>query len=207
MRIFLMTLTALLTVFVAVTSWAEDKDDKKGDTPAAVKVDNPHLVKVEDMAKALAESLNEEQSEALGLIRLSFGMVRSVSVVRDNVGDAVKKCGDDNEDMKDDLSARHKAWDDNIAPLIAKNEKLLSGALSKDRFGDHAGKVEAYLDELDKAAIHAEEKLDKQIVTTPEACTHLLESMDETEATLVALLDDITWPEDGAPETEESAAP
>ncbi len=44
------------------------------------------------------------------------------------------------------------------------------------------------------AAEHAEGLVFAEVVTTPEACGGLLKSLDETESTLVTLLQEIKWP-------------
>jgi hypothetical protein len=54
--------------------------------------------------------------------------------------------------------------------------------------------VKTYLNLVDKSAEYADSKIEKNIITTPEACGSLLESMDQTGPTMAQLLDSITWP-------------
>jgi hypothetical protein len=66
-------------------------------------------------------------------------------------------------------------------------------AIKKSAFPDEK-KVKSYLNLIDEAAGHADKQLEKTVVTTPEACDHLLKSMDETETTVSKLLTEIKWP-------------
>jgi hypothetical protein len=46
-------------------------------------------------------------------------------------------------------------------------------------------------------AKYAENKLDKTIVTTPEACKNLTDSMAETSKVILGLITDMDWPAPG----------
>lgn len=179
--------TALLLAAPAAAT-AKEADKTKATPPA-----NPYIVKIDEMAKDLAGKLSSEEAEALGLVRHSFGLVRSVGVVRRNVEHATGLCLKANPDMKAQMSPRFDSWNAKIKTALDEQDRNLKRASGKENFKDPAA-VKAYLDLLDKAGKYAEEHLDVQVVTTPEACARLQKSMDETETVLTGLIHEIKWP-------------
>ena len=168
------------------------KSEAAKEKPAVLK--NPYLEKVDAKAKELAAALSEEESRNVGMVRQSFGVLRSIGVVRRNVDNAVKLCAKANPDMKKPLQERFDTWEGEVAKHLKAQEKNLKKAVSKDHF-KQPGEVQEYLDLLDNAAGYAEEKMSKEVVTTPEACTHLQKSMDQTQKVLTDLLGELPWPQ------------
>lgn len=199
--------TGILTALAAALLFAAPapaKETKKQDAaPAAA---NPYLAQIDDMAKDLAGKLSPEEAEALGLVRHSFGLVRSVGVVRRNVEHATGLCLKANPDMKTRMGSRFETWNAKIVAALDEQDRNLKRAAGKENFRNPAA-VKAYLDLLDKAGKYAEDRLDVQVVTTPEACARLQQSMDETETVLTGLIRDIKWPSPSAADPADEATP
>ena len=54
---------------------------------------------IQQKGQSLAASFTPEETARLAILRNSFGMIRSVELVRQNIDDAVKACGKKNPDM------------------------------------------------------------------------------------------------------------
>ena len=198
---------ALLTL--SVPAFAADENAATTEKPAAAEKKaeaqtNPYRAEISAMARELAKAYNKDQAMALAQIRNGFGMTRAVRLVRTDVAHAIDACGKDNPDMKGDMSARFEKWSAGIDPLLKKSQSDMDAAIQAGGFPDQK-QVKAYLDLIDKAAEYADSKIEKNVVTTPEACNGLLKSMDETEPTMIDLLQSIVWtvpalPDDGGGE-------
>jgi len=193
MRMFVLSL--LLTVSMAAPAFAADEPAAAAPPAAAAVESNPHIQAMNDKAKALAAVLTEEEATTLGTIRDNFGILRSVEIARTSVKEAVLLCAEKNPDMKDEITKRHKTWDSEIEAVSKKQDATLDKAVTKERFSDPA-KVKDYLDTIDKAAHFSDESIEKQIITTPEACKNLMNSMDETQKVITGMISDMKWPED-----------
>ena len=181
------------TAKIAANELKKDPAPAASESPEKQEPQNPYLAKADTKAKELAAAMSDEEAHHAGLVRQSFGVMRSIGVVRRNVENAVKLCGKDNPDLKDAIDARFTAWNGEIGTALKEQEKHFKKAVSADFF-KKPGDVQAYLDLLDNAAGYAEEKMDKQVVTTPDACTDLQTSMDTTQKTLLELLAGLPWP-------------
>lgn len=180
-----------MAVEKSVTVSSEEKPAQANAAPAKEK--NPYQDEIVEMAKILAKEYNQDQAMALAQIRNGFGMVRAVGMVKKDVSKAVTACGEKNPGMKDKIAARFDAWSSALDPLLKTNQERMDESIHKIGFPDEK-KVKSYLALVDKSAEYADSKIEKNIVTTPEACGNLLESMDRTGPTMAQLLDSIAWP-------------
>ena len=127
------------------------------------------------------------------MIRESYGIIRSVYAVQRDVGHAVELCGNDNPDLKEEISARFSQWNQAVEPVLKDQDKNLQAAIEKQSYKKPKD-VNAYLDNIDDAAEYADKMLDKKVITTEEACKSLLASMDRTEGNIVSILDEAPIP-------------
>lgn len=172
---------------------AEAENEKPADDPAA-KVRSDYGEKIKVATQELGETFNDQQNINMGRIRTNFGIIRAIGIMKHDIGDAVKKCGDANKDMEDSLTKRFAAWANTVAPLLKEDEESLEDSIKKSAFPDEK-KVHDYLDLIDEAAQAGDKALgDKSVVTTPEACQYLLASMDQSEPMVTTLLNGIKWP-------------
>lgn len=168
--------------------------------------ENPSVKAVNDKAAALAKNLSADEIKTLGQVRENFGYLRSIGIALESVEDATKQCGQKNSSMKKEMTSRHKLWAEKIAKAKAAQETSLDAALTEKNFKDPAP-VKDYLDAIDAMARDSEKKIEKQVVTTPEACKSLQESMDNTEQVILKILDEMRWPGDTPAKPAEEAKP
>ena len=57
-----------------------------------------------------------------------------------------------------------------------------------DSVFDNPKQVREYLDAIDEMAEYADDRLEKKVVTTPEACRHLIDSMDKSSEVILGLI-------------------
>jgi hypothetical protein len=195
LKIILCALAILLPCGVAFA--AADKAP-----PAkAVTVDNPYLSQIEKKTEELGAKLNKQAQEHLYYVREGFGVTRVIGIVRSDVDAAVKACGKANPDMKADIEAQFAAWKAEVDPVVKEKEKNIEAAINEQTYLKPK-EIKDYLKLIELAGQHANQDLDKQIVTTPEKCKDLMESMDDTQAVVSKLLGDmklLPWPPKDGP--------
>ncbi len=185
-KYFFMAVMFQLAILIAQPVAASDNE-------APSLLENPYKDEVEEKARALQESLSEEEIERMGQLRNAFGVVRSIRHVRKSVSDAVDLCAKENPSLSKDIKAGFRDWDQDIRKNLNQHEKHLKNSVHR-RYFDDPRAVQAYLDTLDKAAAHAENSVERVPVTTEEACQGLMASMDNTKEAIGQALGSLSWP-------------
>lgn len=199
----LMTLTAMLllgglTLPCGAMAQGEKKTAEEippASAPAPAPV-NPTLAKLEKQAKALTEKLGQPELKHLYFIKENFGSTSAVKIVRRDVNNAVKECGKANPDMKEKLDARFLEWTSAVDPAVKEKEKAIDDAIAQQTYAKPKD-IKDYLKMIQQAADEANKNMEKKIVTTPEACQGLLESMDRTQDVVQKLITEMKlrpWP-------------
>lgn len=159
-------------------------------------LDNPFLPKIEKATTELGEKLDKNALKHLYYVREGFGSTRAVMLVRRDVDAAVKACGKANPDMKANLDSEFAKWTGEVDPIVKQNEAMINRAIAEQTY-IKPKEIHDYLKLIQQAGEHANKVIDKQIVTTPEACESLEKSMDRTRATVSKLLSEmklLVWP-------------
>ncbi|MCB9990515.1 MAG: hypothetical protein H6867_03925 [Rhodospirillales bacterium] len=194
-------LSLILCGFLISPVWAEEQagkpDTEKQEKAELKKPENPHAAAVKEKARALAKAMSKEQAEQFSVIRENFGVLRSVRMTRKSVTNAVKECAAKNPDMKDAINSRYKSWDEGIHPVLEKQQKSMKASISSGLFNDPK-QVEDYLDTVDDMAEYADNRMEKKVVTTPEACQSLIDSMDKSSEIILELIGEMNWPQKDA---------
>jgi len=191
---FFLSMT-ILTILCGLAVPAHAEGTGTTAKPAAAAAD-PALEKLEKRSLELVENLEEEELKHLFHIRESFGSTRAVKVVRSDVQKAVKACGTANPDMKDKMDGRFAAWTAAVDPAVKAKEKDIDAAIAAQTYLKPK-EIKDYLKMIEKAANSVDKGITKVPVSTPEACTGLLKSMDSTETVLTKLIGDMElspWP-------------
>lgn len=156
--------------------------------------DNPYVKVVEQRARALVAPLSQTQMEQLYKIREAYGLIRSVEIVERDIKRAVKFCGEDNPEMKKEMDDKFTAWSAQVVPVLQERMKALQTAIDSQDF-TAPQRIRAYFKALDDAAIYAEKKFDKRVITTAKACQSLQGSMGATAKQVAAHMADLKIPE------------
>ena len=159
-------------------------------------LDNPYLPKIEKATKELGDKLDKNALKHLYYVREGFGATRAVMLVRRDIDAAVKACGKANPDMKADLDEGLLKWTSEIDPIVKQNDLMINRAIDEQTYAKPK-ELRDYLKLISQAGEHANKQIDKQIVTTPEACEKLNNSMDDTRGAVSRLLSEmklLVWP-------------
>ncbi len=128
-------------------------------------------------------------------MRNKHSVIRTIEVVRRDITKAVKECGKENKDLKKPMKQRLKDWESAVNPIVKTARKFLEQEL-KEQDAFHLTDYRHVMRQNDEAFRFSDSKVEKTVVTTPEACNKLLDSMDRTEDDLIRLLQEILLPEE-----------
>lgn len=182
----LLSLSVLL-LLTAVPAFAEEEQKKENEvTPITEWI---------DAENALLETLPAQNKKIFFILRNKHSVIRTVGVVKRDVGNAVKACGKENPDLKKPIRDRFKDWESAVSPVLKEAEKFLEIEL-KEQEAFHVSDYRHVTKLNDKAYKFSESKIEKTPVTEKESCERLLQSMDRTEDKLIGLLQDILLPEE-----------
>lgn len=187
MKLLRITLLSILTTcLLAAPVHAEEEEKKQESTPITEWI---------DAENSLLDNLPVQNQKVFFVLRNKHSVIRTISVVKRDVGNAVKACGKENKDMKQPMRDRFKEWENAVNPILKEAEKFLETEL-KEQEAFHVSDYKHVTKLNDKAYKFSESKVEKTPVTTKEACEGLLKSMDRTEDKLITLLQDILLPEE-----------
>lgn len=194
---FLRIIPVLALMFLLPASVKAEEDtapEKPAQNEAPVKPANPYMEELKQKAVTLDEALSAQEKERMVKLRNAFGMLRSMALVKESVAEAVKVCGHENPDMKEEITGHFEEWKNRVEPVQEKQEEKLESVIAKPYFSK-PGAVKEYLATVDKAARYADDQYKAEPVSDEASCRKLIESMDDTGDKLVALLGEIPWPE------------
>lgn len=183
----LLSIIIVLSLFATpVMADEKVKEDIKKETP---------ITKWIEAENSLLDSMPKPNRDIFFVFRNKHSVIRSIEIVRDDIGAAVKSCGTENRDMRKELNARFKQWQNAVLPILKEARKFLKQEL-KEQEAFHVSDYQHVMTLNDKAYAFSEEKIEKKPVSTKEACEGLLASMDASEDKLIQLLQTILLPED-----------
>ena len=151
----------------------------------------PKLRELEVYTASLLNGLEKYQAQYIYKIRQEFGVIRSVQVVKSDIGDAVKSCKEENPSIEEKITSRFESWNSEIISKLASADAALKEAIQRQSFRPTV-RVNMLLDHVQAAFEERDSQLQKVPVTTLEACENLLKSLDNTEESLKTLIDETT---------------
>ncbi len=182
-----------LSLLLVMPAFAQDvkKEDKK-EEPKEITTPVTEWVAAENK---LIATLSEKDKETFFIVRNKHSVVRSLRLVRDDIGNAVKGCGKENPDLKKDMDARFKDWQDAVMPILKEADKFLKEEIDSQKVV-YPSDFKYVLKLNDKAYEYGNSKMDKRVLTDEKSCNKLMESMDRSENELITLLQEILLPEE-----------
>ncbi len=151
-----------------------------------------------DLAKAQNEVLNErvvsllrtldqEESRHFLVMYANYNIYSLVKAVREDVGQAVAGCAENNRDLADDLRDRFAKWDASVGGTM---ETAYAGIQNLALAQTYISQSELQLifKLLEEVRGVNSSRFEKIPVTTPEACQFMLSKMDETQVSMNSLL-------------------
>ncbi len=194
---------ATLTTASVISLWsfpAHAAEGKKAEESIAAKstpiptAEETPVKKWIDAENALIAPLADKDKENFFILRNKYSVIRTIGVVKRDVGTAVKSCGDENPDIKGTMDARFTQWKNAVDPIIKTANRTLDETIKAQTLVDEK-KFRNVLKLNDTAFEFSEKQIQKQPITTKEACQGLLDSMDRTEDQMITLLQQTLLPE------------
>ncbi len=152
----------------------------------------------------LIGKLDENSMQHFMTMYTNYNIIETVKIVRDDVGTAIKACGKNNPAMKKELRARFTDWKKEINPIIKDaNGNYKNMMIAQDYAKD--SELKEIFDFIDTARTETSRQFKKIPVTSKEACTYLLNKMDETQPGMKKLLESTLTPIESSIPTSEEA--
>ena len=179
-----------LFALVLVAPFGVFAQDQAEDAPA-------HAAQSEE-AKSLAlqvreglqdftKDLNRSEKRHFGVIYGNYNLIKVVEKIREDVGDAVDQCGEQNPEIKEEADARYKTWTDAIDPVLQDAEANVGNMIVAQEYA-RPRKFDTFFKLVEKARDAHDKDVGKVPVTTLEACQTMIEKMDDTQENLTNLL-------------------
>ncbi len=154
---------------------------------------------------AFSQKLDESQMRHFFTAYSNYNLIATVKTIRSDVSAAIDACSENNPDMKEDLHERFGVWKGAVGPLIKDAEGNMNNMLLAQ---DYSGpeEIKHIFELVDETREYTASQFEKIPVTTPEACEFLLNKMDETQESMLSLLQRtlISYPQIFPPEDIES---
>lgn len=192
LRIQILALTTLSFLAATPALAQEKKEDAKKEEPQEITTPVSEWVAAENK---LIQTLSSQDKETFFIVRNKHSVIRSLRVVRDDIGNAVKGCGKENPDLKKEMDDRFKDWQDAVMPILKEADKFLKQEIDGQKVV-YPSDFKYVLKLNDKAYEYGNSKMDKRVLTDAQSCGKLLESMDRSENELITLLQEILLPEE-----------
>lgn len=161
---------------------------------------------------ALSDPLPDEDRNHFSLIVTNYNLIQTVKMVEKDVARAVKECGKNNPDMKKAMDERFDGWKGAVDPIIKDADANVDNMIAAQDYAKPK-QIKKILKGLDESREHTNKQIEKIPVTTPEACDYLRNKMDETQESMVGLLQATLtpysqiFPEDGNNKEEAKEEP
>ncbi len=195
-RFFLLSVLTVVAVFVFNSARAEDaaappvaEAEQPAEAAPAKEAEDPDspAPKMRAAIKAVSDGLEAGKMQHFAAVYNNYNMVNTVKMVRGDVSNAIKSCGENNSDMKEELDGRFAKWDEAVSPVIADAEANVNNMVLAQ---DYVKKedFQNIFKLIDETRDYSIKKYKKEPVTTKESCGYLLGKMDETQNAMVSLL-------------------
>jgi len=180
-----LVLTAICAI--ALTTPALAKAEPETTQAQEISPEAAQAQETKDSIADLIGTLDSEQTGHFMKIYTNHNIIQTVTIIREDVGNAVAACGENNPDMKTELKQRFTKWSEEIDPIIEEAESFLSNMIVAQDYADK-DRIETLLDQADRTRDAYRDKFKKVPVTSEEGCTFLLNKMDDTQQELTSLL-------------------
>ncbi len=171
---------------------APKEEEKKAETaeekiPKEIQDHQKASEEVFKLTKTIAESLGPEEQKHFFVLYNNYNLIGTVKMVKEDVGNAVKSCGENNPDMKEGLDKRFTEWDAAVSPVIKDADANITNMVAAQDYAKSAD-IKKIFKGLDKTRKMANKQIDKTPVTTKDACEYLQEKMTDTQENFIRLL-------------------
>lgn len=155
--------------------------------PKAAALAKARLEALNGQIRGIKGNLGQAEMAHFGIIYGNYNIYSMVKAVREDVGNAVKGCIENNPDMEKQLGVRWDKWTNSVDANMKEAWANINAMVMAQNYApqDNMTRIFALVDETRKANSSRFETIP---VTTPEACEFMLSKMDETQDNMNLLL-------------------
>ena len=193
-RLTLLTFCLLTMSTTSIQAAPQTKEEEQAKAKHYENVVKKSIEKSQNPAEKLRytvsefiKKLDKEDTAHFMTMYTNYNLIQTVTMVRTDIGNAVKSCGENNPDLKEKMNTRYRGWTNKIDPIIDESQAHFDNMLIAQ---DYAPKKEAndIFKMLDDTREKAQGQFKKIPVTTKESCEYMLGKMDETQPDLESML-------------------
>ena len=188
--IFLSALVMGVFVFPAVSMSQEADAEAEAVEPSDAAVSEKTrsaMIEVREAAQRFVEDLTPEQERHFGVLYGNYNLIKVVKTVRDDLGNAMDSCGEENPDIKEEASTRYDEWTEAIDPVLEDAEANVANMIVAQDYA-RPREFDQFFKLVDKARDQNSQDVQKVPVTSLEACQTMISKMDETQPNMIELL-------------------
>lgn len=173
MRFFYSLLFGVVMAFSSVPSYAE----------------GPIYKELREKLDSLSENLNEEQSQHFWALYTNANIIDSVHFMKSKTKDGVDECAARHDSLKTSLLNGYFEWEEAINESAGEAQGHVDNMIViQDYLPQQDIKDLIALAQDTRVETNEEQAKNKELVTTREACNHLLKALPNTRERMVALL-------------------
>ncbi len=117
----------------------------------------------------------------------NYNVITVVDTMHARIGETIDACIENNPDMEQELAERFGAWSKAVSPVLEEAKgNLRNMVIAQDYVSKK--KIDDLFDMVDIVRADQDGEKDKTVISTKEACTFLLGSMDDTQAQMLSFL-------------------
>ena len=152
----------------------------------------------DELAKAQTNALNAQVKDTMsklevdevqhfGVMYANYMIYSMVKAIREDVGEAVTQCAENNKDMASALESKYEAWETSVGGTMEQaNTNINNLALAQNYMSQN--EVETLFGLVDETRRMNSSRFETTPLTTPEACEFMMSKMEETEESLNHML-------------------
>lgn len=188
----LLLLSALVmgASIVPTPSFAQDSEGELIAPSDAVQSEKSKTAmnKVMEEADSIMEGLNSSQTRHFNILYGNYNLIKVVETIRDDLGNAIDACGEENPDIEEKADTRYDEWTGAVDPVL-KEAKANVGNMIVAQDYAQPREIDKFFKLVDKARDQHGQDVEKVPVTTLEACETMVKKMDETQPNMIELLE------------------
>ncbi len=138
--------------------------------------------------RAISEELSQVNKRHFFMIYNNHNIIATVQTVKTDVSNAVATCAEKHESLKTPITERYNIWQDAVDTKLEEAQGFINNMMIAQDYIAKS-KIETILKKADELRAATAARVKKVPVTTAEACEFLLNKMDDTQETMVTLID------------------
>ncbi len=199
-------LFVILSLFFSVTQAQESSlsnpaantsDDTAGSgqgNKAETALKDPEMnelnLRLRKTAEALFTNLSTQEMKDAYQLRTLHGIIKSVESVRQDLVNSTQSCIENHPDKRAEITDSFNRWKNEINPRLEKAAVTLDKRITENKAMPES-LFRKYLALIDRMAETADSKVQKDYITSKEACDFLVKKLETSRDELSGVLNDI----------------